>query len=95
MGVLNEAAAFNNTWAKTTVAAEDINFDFWHYKNAWALIGNALVGEYGVLTLTVTYLFGLLMPLVIGFYLGLSILEDSGYLPRLAVLVDQLLNKSD
>src|SRR5262249_21159876 len=40
-----------------------------------------------------TYLLGLLMPLVLGFYLGLSLLEDSGYLPRLAVLVDRLMNK--
>lgn len=70
-----------------------VKYDFWSYKNIWSLAGNALVGEYGVLTLTATYLIGLLMPLVMGFYLGLSLLEDSGYLPRLAVLVDRLLNK--
>lgn len=33
------------------------------------------------------------MPLVLGFYLGLSLLEDTGYLPRLAVLVDQFMSK--
>jgi ferrous iron transport protein B len=33
------------------------------------------------------------MPLVFAFYLGLSLLEDSGYLPRLAVIVDRWLNK--
>ncbi len=54
-------------------------------------IGTFLAGDYGVLTLTITYLYGLLMPLVFGFYFGLAILEDSGYLPRLAVLVDGVL----
>lgn len=57
------------------------------------IIGTFLAGEYGVLTLTVTYLYGLLLPLVLGFYFGLAILEDSGYLPRLAVLVDGVLSK--
>lgn len=56
-------------------------------------IGTFLAGDYGVLTLTITYLYGLLMPLVLGFYFGLSILEDSGYLPRLAVLTDGILSK--
>jgi len=32
------------------------------------------------------------MPLVVGFYLFLSLFEDSGYLPRIATLVDRLLN---
>ena len=50
-----------------------------------------LVGEFGVLTMTVTLLVGLLLPLVTGFYIALSIMEDSGYLPRLATLVDRAL----
>ena len=79
--------------ARTTVRADKVQYNFWSYHNLVGLIGNALVGEYGVVTLTVTYLLGLLLPLVLGFYLGLSLLEDSGYLPRLAVLVDRLLNK--
>ncbi len=73
---------------------EDVKFDFWSTRNLMSVIGNTLTGEYGVLTLTVTYLLGLLMPLVIAFYFGLSLMEDSGYLPRLAVLVDRLLNKA-
>ena len=51
-----------------------------------------LIGEFGVLTMTTTYLIFLLLPLVIGFYVALSLLEDSGYLPRLATLVDRSLN---
>jgi len=53
--------------------------------------GRILVGDFGLLTMTITYLFGLLLPLVLGFYLVMAILEDSGYLPRLAALVDRLM----
>lgn len=53
----------------------------------WAL----LAGKFGVLTMAVTYLLGLLFPLVLGFQLVLSILEDSGYLPRIATMLDRLL----
>ena len=55
--------------------------------------GQLLAGEYGILTMAVTYIFGLLLPLVAGFYFLLSLLEDSGYLPRIAVLMDRLLQK--
>ncbi|HHU75334.1 MAG TPA: ferrous iron transport protein B [Firmicutes bacterium] len=58
-----------------------------------SLLGYILAGEYGVLTLTVVYLVGLLLPLVAGFYFSLSIMEDSGYLPRIATLTDRLMVK--
>ncbi len=51
-----------------------------------------LVGDFGILTMPVVYLLGLLMPLVAGFYFFLSLFEDSGYLPRIAALVDRLMN---
>lgn len=54
--------------------------------------GVLLVGEFGVLTMTVTYLLFLLLPLVAAFYLALSLMEDSGYLPRLATLADRALS---
>lgn len=57
-----------------------------------SVLGTILVGEFGLLTMTFTYVLGLLMPLVIGFYFFLSLFEDSGYLPRIATLVDRLLN---
>ncbi|MBE0476687.1 MAG: ferrous iron transport protein B [Coriobacteriia bacterium] len=50
-----------------------------------------LAGEFGVLTMTPTYLFGVILPLVTGFYLLLALLEDSGYLPRIAALSDRAL----
>ncbi|NLT34356.1 MAG: ferrous iron transport protein B [Gaiellales bacterium] len=48
-------------------------------------------GSYGVITLTITYLLGLLLPLVLGFYFLMALLEDCGYLPRLAALTDRLM----
>ncbi|MBI4533433.1 MAG: ferrous iron transport protein B [Candidatus Melainabacteria bacterium] len=87
----HKAAAVNAALAHTQ--PDKVEYNFWPQPSLLTLIGNCLVGEYGILTLTVTYLLGLLMPLVLGFYFGLSLLEDSGYLPRLAVLVDRLMNK--
>ncbi|MBU5676039.1 ferrous iron transport protein B [Alkaliphilus sp. MSJ-5] len=56
-----------------------------------SFIGQLLIGEFGLFTMTPIYLLGLLLPLVVGFYLILSALEDSGYLPRIATLVDRML----
>lgn len=52
-----------------------------------------LAGEFGVLTMSLQYIFGVLFPLILGFYVYVSILEDCGYLPRIAVLCDGLLTK--
>lgn len=57
-----------------------------------SVLGTILIGEFGILTMTFTYVLGLLLPLVVGFYLVLSMFEDSGYLPRIATLVDRVLN---
>src|SRR3989344_1696505 len=43
------------------------------------VIASILAGEFGILTMTVAYVLGLLLPLVIGFYLFLAVMEDSGY----------------
>jgi len=58
-----------------------------------SFLGQVVIGEFGLLTMTVSYLVGLLLPLVVGFYLFLSVAEDSGYLPRVAVLVDRLMTR--
>ncbi len=55
-------------------------------------LSEILIGEFGLLTMTLSYIFAILLPLVIGFYFFLSIFEDSGYLPRIAALVDRALN---
>ena len=50
-------------------------------------------GEFGIVTLTITYLVFLLLPLVTAFYFVMALLEDSGYLPRLATMLDRSFNK--
>ncbi|MDO5849929.1 MAG: ferrous iron transport protein B [Methanobacteriaceae archaeon] len=54
----------------------------------WVPIQNLIVGPYGIVTLGITYGFGIILPIVSLFFIVFSILEDSGYLPRLALLVD-------
>jgi ferrous iron transport protein B len=56
----------------------------------WGHIQELLVGEYGVITLGLRYAVGIILPIVATFFLFFSILEDSGYFPRLALLVDRL-----
>lgn len=73
---------------KNFARERNVEYEF-NFKNPILVI---FFGEFGVLTMTVRYLLFLLLPLVIGFYLMLSILEDSGYLPRLATFVDRLMN---
>ncbi|WGI18123.1 ferrous iron transporter B [Methanonatronarchaeum sp. AMET-Sl] len=52
-----------------------------------------LIGEYGFLIKGLEWPFALVLPYVFSFYLALTLLEESGYLPRLAVLLDGLLGK--
>lgn len=65
----------------------DVTFDF---KNP---IVRLFFGEFGVFSMTITYLLFLLLPLVIAFYFVMAMLEDSGYLPRLATMMDRSLSR--
>jgi ferrous iron transport protein B len=47
----------------------------------------------GVLTVAPRYVVGVLLPLVLAFYLVIGTLEDAGVLPRLAVLTDRGLDR--
>lgn len=51
------------------------------------------VGEYGVITMAITYALALILPIVTTFFLAFGVLEDSGYLPRLAFMVDRIFKK--
>ncbi|PQQ67897.1 ferrous iron transporter B [Acetivibrio saccincola] len=57
------------------------------------ILYNILVGEFGVLIKGIEWPFALVLPYVFLFYVALSFLEDSGYLPRLGVLVDGILKR--
>lgn len=50
-----------------------------------------LVGPYGLISMGLTYAFAIILPVVGTFFLAFGVLEDSGYLPRLAILSDRLL----
>ncbi len=50
-----------------------------------------LAHEYGVLTLGARYAVAIVLPIVGTFFVAFAVLEDSGYLPRLALLADRLL----
>ncbi len=54
------------------------------------IIQDLFVGEYGIITLGLTYAFALILPIVGTFFIVFSIIEDSGYLPRLAMLIDRV-----
>ena len=49
-----------------------------------------LVGEYGIITMALTYSIALILPIVGTFFIAFGILEDSGYLPRLAIMVHKI-----
>lgn len=51
------------------------------------------VGEYGIFTQAVTYAIALILPIVGAFFLVFSIIEDTGYLPRLGLLLDSMFKK--
>ncbi|MFC1987410.1 nucleoside recognition domain-containing protein [Chloroflexota bacterium] len=54
------------------------------------VLQDLFVGEYGVITLGLTYTFAIILPIVGTFFIVFSIIEDSGYLPRLAMLIDRV-----
>ncbi len=63
------------------------------------LIGRLIDGKidynqsFGLLTTGIFIEFGVVLPYIFAFYLIISFLEDSGYLPRLAVLLDNIMHR--
>ncbi len=59
------------------------------------LIGNSpeLLKSFGILTTGLYIPLGVVLPFLIPFYLVLGILEDSGYLPRLSIILDAFMHK--
>ena len=55
--------------------------------------GIDFIQSFGVLTTGLFVPLGMVLPYIISFYLVLSFLEDFGYLPRLAVLLDGLMHR--
>ena len=63
------------------------------------LLGRIIAGEvnyiesFGLLTTGLYVPFAMVLPYIVAFYLLLGLLEDIGYLPRLAVLMDTILHR--
>jgi len=69
-----------------------------HLKKAVAIIPYAflqelIVGEYGLYTMAVVPVFGLLLPILTVFFFTFGFIEDSGYIPRLSILLDRIFRK--
>jgi ferrous iron transport protein B len=71
--------AYINPWA--TAAASHIPLPF---------VRDLLVGDYGLITMGLTYAIAIVLPVVTTFFLIFGFLEDSGYIPRLAIFSDRL-----
>jgi ferrous iron transport protein B len=54
------------------------------------LVRDFLVGEYGLITMGLTYAIAIVLPVVATFFLMFGFLEDSGYIPRLAIFCDRI-----
>jgi ferrous iron transport protein B len=54
------------------------------------LVRDFLVGQYGLITMGVTYSIAIVLPVVATFFLMFGFLEDSGYIPRLAIFCDRI-----
>ena len=73
---------------------------FHGYLNPWAvavfsylpfdLVRDLFVGEYGLITMGLSYGLAIVLPIIVTFFTCFALLEDSGYLPRLAVMSDRV-----
>ncbi len=59
----------------------------------WSPLRELFGGQYGIITLGVRYAVAIILPIVGTFFIAFSIIEDSGYLPRLAMLIDRVFKK--
>jgi len=59
----------------------------------WQPTRDLLGMDYGIITLGIRYAIAIILPIVGTFFIAFSIIEDTGYLPRLALLVDRIFKK--
>jgi ferrous iron transport protein B len=63
------------------------------YVIPFAFLQDFLVGRYGLFTMAVTYAVAIILPITATFFIAFGVLEDSGYLPRIAVLTNSAFSK--
>jgi ferrous iron transport protein B len=59
----------------------------------WDIVRDLLVGEFGIITMALTYAIAIVLPIVFFFFIVFGALEDSGYLPRLAVVLNNAMQR--
>ncbi|MBS3918033.1 MAG: ferrous iron transport protein B [Deltaproteobacteria bacterium] len=57
------------------------------------ILQELLVGPYGILTMALTYAIAIVLPIVGCFFIIFGLMEDSGYLPRLAVMSNKIFKR--
>jgi ferrous iron transport protein B len=55
--------------------------------------GGFIIGRYGMISMGLSYAVAIVLPIVATFFVAFSVLEDSGYLPRLAVMVNKIFKR--
>jgi len=56
----------------------------------WPVLQDLVANDYGIITLGIRYAIAIVLPVVATYFLVFSLLEDSGYLPRLSLMLDRL-----
>ncbi len=88
---------FENLWAPVVLRLSDLlnSSGFFHDVLVGKLIGGEIhfVESLGLLTTGLYVPFAMVLPYIVSFYLVLGLLEDIGYLPRLAVLLDTIMHR--
>jgi ferrous iron transport protein B len=59
----------------------------------WHIIQDLFMGEYGIVTLGIRYAVAIILPVVGTFFFVFAIIEDTGYLPRLSMLIDRIFKR--
>lgn len=54
---------------------------------------NILIGEFGIFVISFEWIVALIFPYVLMFYIAFTFLEDTGFLPRISVLFDNIMRK--
>ncbi|WP_378953083.1 ferrous iron transport protein B [Pelosinus sp. sgz500959] len=56
----------------------------------WEWLQSLIIGQYGIFSLGFRYAFVIVLPIIGSFFLLFAIIEDSGYLPRVAMLLNKI-----
>ena len=59
----------------------------------WVWLQDLIGMDHGIITLGIRYAIAIIFPIVATFFIVFSIIEDTGYLPRLAMLIDRIFKK--